>query len=321
MTTTSSIPICVCFGCDSRYVPHMAVTMVSLLDHAAPRPIRFFVFQRDIDQPTRDAFAAMLAPWPHCQIEWIDVTRPDLGAFRAEGHLTVATYFRLFIAELLPAEYERVIYLDSDIVVTGDLAALWESDLAGHPLGAVVDPLRTEDDHHDRFTKLGLPRDAAYFNGGVLVLDLRQWRERGLTRRLTAFAVANPHKLTWADQDVLNALLHDDHQPLAMEWNLQRRMCHMLPHELGLSIPDYLRLRRAPKIVHFTEALKPWSYRDGHPFAHLYFRYLKRTPFRAEVERTWQLSFATTFGRWLRRLKNWLKVLPPVLRWRERRAA
>lgn len=313
-------PLTICFGCDVNYIPHLAVAMLSLLDRTAARPMRFFVFQREFDQATRSAFAAMLAPWPHCRLDWVDVHRADLAAFKAEGHLTVATYFRIFIPELLPAEFERAIYLDSDIVVTGDIAGLWDVDLRGHPIGAVVDPLRTDADRHDRFTKLGLPRDAAYFNGGVLVLDLKLWRERNLTSRLAEFAIANPHRLTWADQDVLNALLHDDHRALPLEWNLQRRMCHMLPRELGLSIPEYLGLRRAPKIVHFTEALKPWNYRDGHPFAHVYFRYLKRTPFRATVERNWQLSFATTFGRWLRRLKNWLKVQPPALRWRERRA-
>ena len=103
-----------------------------------------------------------------------------------------------------------------------------------------------------------------------------------------------------------------------MTWNFQRRMCHMLPRDLGLSPADYLRLRRDPQVVHFTEETKPWGYRDGHPYAHVYFRYLRMTPYYEQVARNFRVSFGSTLGRWLRRLKNELKVLRPALWWRDR---
>jgi lipopolysaccharide biosynthesis glycosyltransferase len=311
-------PILVVFGCDLNYAPHLAAALMSILANGGGDSFVFTILQQDFDPGTRDKLAAMIAPYRNARLAWPDLAIPRAAEYAQSGYLTLAAYFRIFIPDLLPAAAKRAIYLDSDLIVTGSLRALWTADLGGRALGAVRDPVRIQRDLEDRYVKLGLPPHAHYFNSGVLLLDLEKWRAQGISARVAQFAIDHPEKLSWADQDALNFVLHDDYQALPMEWNLQRRMCHMLPRELGLSVPDYLRLRRRPKVVHFTEATKPWSHRDGHPFAHLYFRYLAMTPFAAQVARTRRFDFGSTFGRWLRRLKNEAKVLRPVLWWRAR---
>lgn len=291
---------------------------MSVLANGGGDAFAFTIIQQDFDPKTRAQFAAMLAPYPNARLEWVELAIPRAAEFKQVGHLTLAAYFRIFIPDLLPPTLERAIYLDGDLIVRGSLRALWEVDLGGRAVAAVRDPLRTAQDVHDRYVKLGLPHHAHYFNSGVLVLDLAKWRAERLPARIAQFVVDHPERISWNDQDALNAILHDDYAALPMEWNFQRRMCHMLPRDLGLSVAEYLRLRRSPRIVHFTEEIKPWSWRDGHPYAHAYFRYLRMTPFYGQVARSWRPSFATTLGRWLRRLKNEVKVLRPSLWIRDR---
>lgn len=311
-------PMVVVFGCDLNYAPHLAAALMSVLANGGDDSFVFYILQQDFDEATRAKLAAMVAPYRNARLEWPALEIPRAGTYVLSGHMTLAGYFRIFIAELLPRTIHRAIYLDSDLIVTGSLRGLWNADLGGHALGAVRDPIRIQQDLQDRYVKLGLPMHAHYFNSGVLVLDLAKWRDQGIAARVAGFAVDHPERITWHDQDALNAVLHDDYAALPMTWNLQRRMCHMLPRDLGLSVPEYVQLRRHARVVHFTEATKPWGYRDGHPFAHLYFRYLRMTPFYDQVRRNWRLSFGTTLGRWLRRLKNEVKVLRPALWWRTR---
>lgn len=307
----------VVFGCDLNYAPHLAAAMMSVLENGAGEDFRFYVIQQDFDARTRAHFATMLAPYRNARLEWVDLEIPRAGEYKLAKHLTLAAYFRIFIPDLLPRSAERAIYLDSDIVVTGSLRELWTVELGDRAIAAVRDPVRTEADLHERYVKLGLPPDAHYFNSGVMVLNLRKWREQRLAERIAAFVVEHPERISWNDQDALNGVLYADYVPLPAQWNFQRRMCHMLPRELSLSVSDYLRLWHGPRIVHFTENVKPWSYRDGHPYAHLYFRYLKATPFHDQVKRHWRLDFGTTLGRALRRIKNRVKVLRLSLLFRQ----
>jgi lipopolysaccharide biosynthesis glycosyltransferase len=311
-------PIIVVFGCDLNYAPHLAATIMSILANGGEDSFVFTILQQDFDPATREKFAAMVAPYRNARLEWPDVRVANAAGYVKSGHITLAAYFRLFIPELLPRGAARAIYLDSDVIVLGSLRGLWTADLGGRPLGAVRDPVRIQQDLQDRYVTLGLPTHAQYFNSGVLLFDLAKWREQGLSQRVAQFAIDHPERLTWHDQDALNAVLYDDYMALPMTWNFQRRMCHMLPRDLGLSVADYVQLRRHPHVVHFTETTKPWGHLDGHPFAHRYFRYLRMTPFHDQVRRTWRWSFGTTLGRWLRRLKNEVKVLRPALWWRER---
>jgi lipopolysaccharide biosynthesis glycosyltransferase len=311
-------PIRVVFGCDLNYAPHLAAAMMSVVANAGSDPLALYVIQQDFDPATRAKFAAMLAAYPSAKLEWLDLAAARSTGFVASGYLSLAAYFRIFIPDLLPPGAKRAIYLDSDLVVTGSLRGLWDTDLGGHALGAVRDPVRIQKDLEDRHVKLRLPPHAHYFNSGVLLFDLAKWRAESIAARVAQFAIDHPERLTWGDQDALNGVLYDDYLALAWEWNLQRRMCHMLPRDLGLSVADYVSLRRHPRVVHFTEAIKPWSHRDGHPFGHLYFHYLRMTPFYDQVARNWRLDFGTTLGRWLRRLKNEVKVLRPSLWWRAR---
>src|SRR3546814_353430 len=148
----------------------------------------------------------------------------------------------------------RSLYLDCDIVVRNDIAALWNLSLGDKVLGAARNLFFVRHDDLD------LPAGADYFNAGVLLMNLRRWREADGTARLIRFIEAH-HDHLWAhDQDALNAVFCGEFLELAPRWNFQTSMLWSEPDGLGLSYWEFRRLLADPAIVHYTSPSKPWHF-------------------------------------------------------------
>ncbi|MGG7644857.1 glycosyltransferase family 8 protein [Rhodovulum sp. YNF3179] len=160
-----------------------------------------------------------------------------------------AAYLRLVLPDLLARDYDRMLYLDSDVFVTsGGLDQLLQMDLGPHPVGAVRDNLqwRTPDRQVPEFRKMGLGR-APYFNSGVLLIDIPRFRaESVLDRCLETFAM-HPEALPRHDQSLLNIVLHGGWAELSPVWNWQYTWSSRFFADLV-----------APKILHFIGTVKPW---------------------------------------------------------------
>ena len=108
-----------------------------------------------------------------------------------EAHYTIDTYTRLWLGEFFPQTVDRVLYLDADIVVVGSIAPLWNVDLGGALMGAVDIP------GSDRgVTRLGMRAEDGYFNAGVLVIDLKQWRATRAEETVLDYIRANPERVS-----------------------------------------------------------------------------------------------------------------------------
>jgi len=187
--------------------------------------------------------------------------------FKVRDHITRATYFKLLIGELLPADIHRVLYLDPDIIVRGDLEELWNYYLYDSVIGAVEDS--------NMFFKetLGLRPNEPYFNAGVLLVDLDQWRADCVGFRALNFALSDPDRITYADQCALNWILRDRWKPLPERWNLQTA-------SLARTVKGARRQAKTAQIVHFSGYWKPWLYMTRHPVKREYLAYLSRTEWK-----------------------------------------
>ena len=169
-----------------------------------------------------------------------------------------------------------MLYLDSDLIVVGDIRELWDIDLGGRLLAAATIPGSTKCDF------LSIPECYGYFNSGVMVTDLRQWRETRAIDEVVAFMAANPDKLTDVDQDALNACFYKRRAKLPYIWNVISPF-YFAYHPLGLSQEEVETIRRDARIVHFNGASKPWSYMSKHPRRADYLSYLKLSEWRDYV--------------------------------------
>lgn len=135
-------------------------------------------------------------------------------------------YARLMAGSLFP-QYGRIVYLDADVLLAGDVAELYFSDLRGASVAAAGDGLALwsieKGTMHPHLDIMGnyLSSPLSYCNSGVLVLDLDQMRRRNLEHRLLQWLRSRPEPFPYPDQDILNIALHGDITPLPPEWNFQ----------------------------------------------------------------------------------------------------
>jgi lipopolysaccharide biosynthesis glycosyltransferase len=192
------------------------------------------------------------------------------------GHVTVATYFRVVLGDVLPGECGKVIYLDADTVVLRDLSELWQMDMKGKSMLAAQEGQCTVSSHAGipEYGALGIPPDAPLFNAGVFVADLDKWRRSDISRKVLNYLKRNFDHVTYWDQDGLNAILWQDVIIIPKLWNY-RVDCHEVPALPDASSVDVIRASAG--IVHYASATKPWHYYAEHPGKIIFYDYVKQT--------------------------------------------
>jgi lipopolysaccharide biosynthesis glycosyltransferase len=258
--------------CNEGYLQHLFVALTSIAEQKTRYVYDVVVVMQNGNVVDCDALACrVLARYPHMRVSF-RLLVPDAGlVLPTHAHYTVDIFTRLWVADFFAAAVDRVLYLDSDIVIVESLDPLWETALDGRTIGAVSIPGST------RCAIFGIPQAAGYFNSGVLLIDLARWRRTHAFDRLMAYIQANHEKLIDPDQDALNAVLYDDRLPLGYEWNVISPF-YFPYHDLGLAEAEVARVRTQARIIHFNGASKPWSYFSRHPRREDYFRYLRLTP-------------------------------------------
>lgn len=142
----------------------------------------------------------------------------DLSAYRTDHWITPAAYARLYIDEVVPADFDRVLYLDSDLRVLIPLERLFAVNLWGMPMAGAEDILAHNLPPDGIANLLGSP-DARYFNSGVMLFDWQQTRSGQWMQRARTFAREHPELCNWWDQDALNATFQNDRARIDLRWN------------------------------------------------------------------------------------------------------
>ncbi|MVN77296.1 hypothetical protein GO988_13250 [Hymenobacter sp. HMF4947] len=184
-------------------------------------------------------------------------------------YFTEAAYYRLFFPALVPDSVEKLLYLDTDIVVVGSLAALYDTPLHGYPVGAVAE-VRATKNRPD----LGIYEIGTYFNSGVMLLNIPEWRRQRITEKALQFIRDFPEKIIWVDQDALNVVLANNYVKLDERHNV-----------IPFDIPRYLlraqhqQFLQDKTLIHYTlKQHKPWLITCQNKFRYLYHQYLAQSP-------------------------------------------
>jgi lipopolysaccharide biosynthesis glycosyltransferase len=290
--------VTVALGFDDGYVPHAAAVIASIVKASDPADFRFLLLNTGVSK-SRQALVESIAP--AAEFNWIEVGEKHLPELRVKGsiaHVNHATFLRLALERVAPENCDRVIYLDADLVVTGDLRKLWAVDLGAAVVAGTHDQFINPDSFAAQW---GLaPAKLGYFNAGVLLIDLKKVREEQLFSKAMGFVLEN--NPAFADQDALNWALWNRWCEIEPVWNVGR---HMVIPVLIPGLREERRLNgRAPGIIHYTGPEKPWRRDVYHPWAWLYWRALRDTPFEREVsdkEGIGALTKARLWLRWARR--------------------
>lgn len=194
--------------------------------------------------------------------------------------LTRATYYRLFLPEILPLSVEKVLYLDGDIIVRHSLLTLWNTALTNYAVGAAMD---VSDGDIRIYNRLKYPYSKGYFNAGVLLINLGYWRDNSIVAKFVDYIKNYPERILQEDQDVMNAVLQDKKLRLPVKFNFQSGYLKKNPGW------DYWRFESEvkagmtnPVIVHFSEGCKPWyiDLQIHHPYRSTFLKYQEQTKWK-----------------------------------------
>ncbi|KAB8166419.1 hypothetical protein FH609_024000 [Streptomyces sp. 3MP-14] len=273
---------------DENYAMPMGACVRSVIDNAGEDPgssVEVAVLSCGISAESKEK---LLASWgdPLVKIVWLEVDENELRGLpthsRANKHLTVATYARLLIPQLLPSDWKRIIYFDTDTITVASLAELWAHPLGNLPFGAVQDPytpLISSDHGIPGWRSLGLDGEARYFNAGVLVIDREEWERHRVSERSFEYIAANRSEMLLADQDALNAVVNGNFYPVDPQWNVMN--CWYETERKELRNSGSSEIWRHPRVRHYNGAKKPWNdlgyYEERNLRPDLFFHHLDRT--------------------------------------------
>jgi lipopolysaccharide biosynthesis glycosyltransferase len=205
------------------------------------------------------------------------------------------TLARLLIGKILPKEIEKILYLDGDTIVRGNLKQLWEMDLDNKTLGMSIEP--TIDKNRIKVLKIDC---FPYCNAGVLLVDLKKWRKTNACEKIFDFYRLHDGKLFANDQDAINGALKDEIYILSPKYNFYnifyqysyKFMCKIMEPLSYIDKDVYLDAVRDPAIIHYLGEERPWRSGNTHKYKNDYKKYLGKTVWKdTPDEEGWQKYF------------------------------
>lgn len=260
-------PIHLGIAIDQNYVTLFYVLLTSVFANNKQNKITVHIIATGVNAEERNRMTQFINE-NNGEIIFYDFDSRQASDLYLKKHLTVATYYRLYLPALVPETIEKLLYLDTDIVVIGDLLPLYNTDMKGLPAAAVNYP--------DAVAKpeLNVHTPGDYFNAGVMLMNLAVWKQQHISEKAIEFVQQNPEVCKLSDQDGLNAVLVGNYLKLPLKYNVT---LSDIPVHLGKR--NYKAYLSDKVIIHYTRGgHKPWKILGKNKFRHLYHNYLKASP-------------------------------------------
>lgn len=284
----------VVFAASDGFVPIFAACFQSLIDRVSEgRNYDVVLLQTNVSEENKKTLSGLAAGKENVSLRFFDVS--DLIReydLKANAHISVETYFRFLIQQILP-DYDKVLYLDCDLIVNADVAELYETDVDGYLLAAAIDPEIAghvngagKEIRNYVIRRLKLRDPFAYFQAGVLLFNEAEMRKAFTLDQWLTFASV-PYK--FSDQDVLNIHCQGRVRYLDMAWNLIHDCDHSRVSTYINRAPEDVQLayhaaRREPKIIHYAGHRKPWQ-KPTEDLAQYFWDAARKTPYYEEILR------------------------------------
>jgi lipopolysaccharide biosynthesis glycosyltransferase len=291
----SDLPIIsIAASTDEMYVQHMAALVASTFATASKEHfIDFMILDGGVNSRDRVRLSELTKLHPHCRLTFIDMSRQHLD-LPTNSYFTRGTFYRLSLPELLPNR-RKVLFLDTDVVVRRDVASLFDLELGEYFVAAVKDIImksfvglgvasiaETGSIRAGRYLadRLDLNDPSAYFQAGVLLLNLEELRRCSLSTKMTH--ALRTERFWFLDQDVLNKFMAGKVMYIDGRWNSVQMDDYHLAALNAVERQVYELTLDDPWIIHYAGVFKPWK-RTGHPHGARYWAALRNTTWYEEA--------------------------------------
>lgn len=291
-------PIVVVLVADNNYAMPLAATARSIVVNLNPnKNIEIVIIDGGIKEYNKKKIVKSINK-SNVEIKWVQAEKELFKNMKVYKHFSRAVYYRILIPNILPPEIKKAIYLDTDVIVKGNLEQLWNIEIGDNYVLAAQEMIVryvSAPNGLKNYQEFGFKSDAKYFNSGVLVINMEKWRNENIGAKVIDYLEQYQDQWQWVDQDGLNAAFAGQWGELDPKWNQQPKIYKYRSWKESPWEEDvYQDLKDNPYIVHYCTSGKPWSLKCIHPEKDLFFDYVDQTAWSG-----WRLNF------W-RRL--WLKV-------------
>ena len=259
------------FATDDAYVPFLAVALQSLVENSSKENTYMIrVLYTDISEENKKRIGVYNKD--NITVEFVDLNEyieSIKDKLHTRDYYSKTTYYRLFIAELYP-EYDKALYLDSDILIKGDIADLYNIDIKDNLIGAVTDGIIQSAEVFKDYVErvIGIAKSTNYFNAGVLVMNLDELRKTKFQEKFLYLLSTVTYSLV-QDEDYLNRICKGRVKIISNAWNT-------------MPIQGDIFNRDDIKLIHYTLTSKPWHY-DDVLYEDYFWDYAKRSDYYQDL--------------------------------------
>lgn len=296
----NSVNVVFCAG--NNYLKYTAVALMSLIENSDKnRNYDIVILETNNEENAKDLISDMVKDCKNFSVRFFNISE-YFDKYRSENmvshhYYSKEIFMRIFIPDIL-TNYDKVIYLDSDIIVTTDIGKLFDMDLEGNYLGAVRDfnsitNMQYMPEMRSYFKEfLGIEKMGLYFNSGVLLMDLNLLREIKLVQK-SMDLLKRFDSLKYPDQDILNIICTDNHLLIDGSWNFTFAINAILVQNSALRdfALDWCKGLITPNIIHYITEFKPWN--TPMSYSDVWWIYAAKTPFFEKLKEEFNIALAS----------------------------
>ena len=259
------------FASDNNYAPYLAVAIKSLLSNASPDYFyKIHVLTTNLDKELCTKIQKLATP--NSSIEIISLAEEIehiKNRFHLRDYYSIETYYRFFIPDMFP-QYDKVLYLDCDITVLGDISNLYLTNISNFLVGAaqeqVMEHYKVFGDYVEKVLDIKVKN---YFSAGVLLINTKLFRAYKIQQKFFRLMSEFKFRVT-QDEDYLNVLCKDKVKKISIGWNKQPF------EETGFDDVDL-------QLIHYNLGWKPWHY-ENVMYEEYFWQYAAQTEFYDQIK-------------------------------------
>lgn len=278
------------YASDEKFSEILGVSLVSLFENSKDINIVVYILDSGIRKENKDKIEAVGSKYGQ-KIIWLKARNiaEELSMNVAVDRGSLSQYARLFVSSDLPKDLDRVLYLDCDLIIEKSIKELWELDLHGKTIGALMDAFSK---HYRQ--NIDLEENDIMFNSGVMLIDLKKWRKDKIEEKLKNFISKKNGRIQQGDQGALNSVLSHDiycFEPrfnavtIFFDFTYKEMMIYRRPPKFY----DESEIRMAvenPSIVHFTTSFlskRAWMEGCKHRYVNEWMKYREMSPWKENL--------------------------------------
>ena len=281
--------VAIVFSFSDFFVPYAAVTLSSLVENASQnKNYDIVVFCTYISNRNKNYLNKIFLNRKNFSLRFFNISSYVEGLnLKANNHVSVETFYRLLVNQIME-NYDKILYLDSDIIINRDPSELYEIDITDYYAAATLDPDHAGEYHAaipsvrkytDSVLKLKDPY--SYFQAGVILFNIANINCNFKKNELINFA--EKREYMYVDQDVLNIMFEGKVKIIDQRWNVMTDCNEIRVNEIIKKAPyhiyyAYMESRKDPFIIHYAGNEKPWN-SPVSDMADAYWNYARKTTF------------------------------------------